>query len=51
MSAPLESGEGVALAIEAAIKDSKVSKESIGLINCHATSTPLGDVAEVKYVT
>ncbi len=48
MSAPLETGEGVCLAIEAALKDAGVRKEEVGLVNAHATSTPLGDVAEVK---
>jgi len=50
MSAPLESGDGVALAIDSALKDGKLSPKDIGLINCHATSTPLGDVAEVKAI-
>jgi 3-oxoacyl-[acyl-carrier-protein] synthase II len=48
MSAPLETGEGVCLAIENALKDAGVRKEEVGLVNAHATSTPLGDVAEVK---
>lgn len=48
MSAPLETGEGVCLAIESALKDAGVRKEEIGLVNAHATSTPLGDVAEIK---
>jgi 3-oxoacyl-[acyl-carrier-protein] synthase II len=50
MSAPLESGEGVMLAIEAALKEAGVRKEDIGVVNAHATSTPLGDVAEMKAV-
>ncbi len=48
MSAPLESGEAVARAIESAIVDAGISKSEIGLVNAHATSTPLGDAAEVK---
>jgi 3-oxoacyl-[acyl-carrier-protein] synthase II len=51
MSAPLETGEGVMMAIEAALKDAGVSKADIGVVNAHATSTPLGDVAEVKALT
>ncbi len=50
MSAPLETGNGVALAIEKAIDSAKVSKKDIKIINCHATSTPLGDIAEVQAV-
>lgn len=48
MSAPLETGDGVVLAIEAALKDAGVRKEEVGLVNAHATSTPLGDAAEVS---
>ncbi len=48
MSAPLENGEGVALAIEQALADAGIAKEEVGLVNAHATSTPLGDAAEVK---
>ena len=50
MSAPLETGEGVAMAIEQALKSSGVAKEDVGIVNCHATSTPLGDVAEVQAI-
>ena len=48
MSAPLETGEGVALAVKSAVEDAGISAEQIGLINGHSTSTPLGDVAEIK---
>ncbi len=48
MSAPLETGDGVAIAINNAIKDAGLQKEDIKVVNCHATSTPLGDVAEVR---
>lgn len=48
MSAPLETGEGVMQAIEAALAEAGVDKSEIGVVNAHATSTPLGDVAEVK---
>lgn len=48
MSAPLESGEGVCQAIQAALADAGVATTDIGVVNAHATSTPLGDVAEVK---
>jgi 3-oxoacyl-[acyl-carrier-protein] synthase II len=51
MSAPLESGDGVCQAIEMALKESGVAKSDIGVVNAHATSTPLGDVAEVKALT
>lgn len=51
MSAPLETGEGVMQAIEMALKEAGVAKTDIGVVNAHATSTPLGDVAEVKALT
>ncbi|MBF0431853.1 MAG: beta-ketoacyl-ACP synthase II [Fibrobacteria bacterium] len=50
ISAPLETGDGVALAINSAIKDADIAKEDIGLVNGHMTSTPLGDAAEVKAI-
>ncbi len=48
MSAPLETGEGVMQAMEAALAEAGIRKEDVGIVNAHATSTPLGDVAEVK---
>ncbi len=48
MSAPLETGEAVAQAIENALADAGVSRTDVGVVNAHATSTPLGDAAEVK---
>ena len=51
MSAPLETGEGVCQAIETALRDAGVAKSDIGVVNAHATSTPLGDVAEIKALT
>jgi 3-oxoacyl-[acyl-carrier-protein] synthase II len=38
--------EGEALAINNALKDAKVSVGEVDYINAHATSTPLGDLAE-----
>jgi 3-oxoacyl-[acyl-carrier-protein] synthase II len=48
MSAPLETGEGVLQSVEAALADAGVPKSEIGVVNAHATSTPLGDVAEIQ---
>lgn len=46
MTAPPESGEGAALAMSNAIKDSGLAQEDIHYINAHGTSTPAGDIAE-----
>ena len=48
MSAPLETGEAVAQAIQLALDDAGIKANEVGIVNAHATSTPLGDVAEVK---
>lgn len=46
MTAPPESGEGAALAMSNAIKDSGLDRKEIHYINAHGTSTPAGDIAE-----
>src|SRR5690606_17554415 len=48
MSAPLETGDAVAQAMRNALADAHVRPEDIGIVNPHATSTPLGDAAECK---
>lgn len=47
---PRADGLGVALCIENAIEDAGIQKEDINYINAHATSTPLGDMAEYNAV-
>ncbi|QTG93425.1 beta-ketoacyl-ACP synthase II [Vibrio fluvialis] len=48
MTSPSEDGSGGALAMEAAMRDAAVAGIQIGYVNAHGTSTPAGDVAEVK---
>ncbi|EKO4006357.1 beta-ketoacyl-ACP synthase II [Vibrio fluvialis] len=48
MTSPSEDGSGGALAMEAAMRDAAVVGAQIGYVNAHGTSTPAGDVAEVK---
>jgi 3-oxoacyl-[acyl-carrier-protein] synthase II len=43
---PDESGIGAAKAMERALCDGRIDPTSIGYINAHGTSTPLGDAAE-----
>ncbi len=50
MTAPSEDGSGGALAMEAAMRDAGITGEQIGYINAHGTSTPAGDVAELRGV-
>lgn len=50
MTAPHETGEGMALAMKRAIKDAGIAKEDIGHINAHATSTQLNDSTETKAI-
>lgn len=48
MTEPRSDGEGVALCIRNALEHAQVAVEDINYINAHATSTPVGDMAEVN---
>ena len=50
MTAPSPDGSGGALAMEAAMRDAGITGEQVGYINAHGTSTPAGDVAELRGV-
>ncbi len=50
MTAPSEDGAGASLSISRAISDAGISTNDIDYINAHATSTPLGDLAECNAV-
>lgn len=41
-------GEGLRMAIENALKYSEVAPEEVDYVNAHATSTPIGDLSEIK---
>ncbi|MBK9328483.1 MAG: beta-ketoacyl-ACP synthase II [Sphingobacteriales bacterium] len=50
ITAPNPEGESVADVMTDALLDAAVRKEDIDYINTHGTSTPLGDIAEVKAI-
>ncbi|GFS43172.1 3-ketoacyl-acyl carrier protein synthase I [Actinidia rufa] len=50
MTDPRADGLGVSSCIERSLEDAGVSPEEVNYINAHATSTPVGDVAEVNAI-
>jgi 3-oxoacyl-[acyl-carrier-protein] synthase II len=50
IAAPDEQGSGAFKAMEFALRDAELPADSVGYINAHGTSTPLGDKAEVAAV-
>jgi 3-oxoacyl-[acyl-carrier-protein] synthase II len=47
---PRSDGKGIALCINNALKNAGVDASEIDYINAHATSTPVGDMAEIEAI-
>jgi 3-oxoacyl-[acyl-carrier-protein] synthase II len=50
MTNPLSDGSEVARCMKEAIKSANLSPEDIDYINAHGTSTPIGDLCEIKAI-
>lgn len=51
MTATHLEGLGAAKAIELALHEAKINPEEVDYLNTHATSTPVGDLSEIKAIT
>jgi len=50
MTAPHPEGEGAARVMELALAEAGLGTDEVDYINVHGTSTPLGDIAEIKAI-
>jgi 3-oxoacyl-[acyl-carrier-protein] synthase II len=50
LTAPQPEGKGAYLAMKNTLEEAKLSIEDVDHINTHGTSTPLGDIAEIKAI-
>ncbi len=50
MTAPHPEGHGVTRVMKLALQDAGINADEVHYINTHATSTPLGDIAEIKAI-
>ena len=50
LTAPHPEGEGARLVMTNALRDAKIDPVEVDYINVHGTSTPLGDISEIKAI-
>lgn len=50
MTSPPEDGDGARRSMAIAVADAKLNPDQVGYINAHATSTGVGDIAEVQAI-
>ena len=50
MTAPHPEGKGASLVMKNALQDANLQPSAIDYINVHGTSTPLGDISEIKAI-
>jgi 3-oxoacyl-[acyl-carrier-protein] synthase II len=50
MTSPPEDGDGARRSMEAALRDGGIEPSAVGYVNAHATSTGVGDIAEVNAI-
>ena len=50
ITAPAETGDGGFRAMQAAVRDANLSASDLDYINAHGTSTPLGDMIELRAI-
>lgn len=50
MTAPRSDGLGALLAMQSALRDAGLTRDHVGYVNAHATSTPIGDAIEASAI-
>ncbi|MDX1618475.1 MAG: beta-ketoacyl-ACP synthase II [Balneolaceae bacterium] len=51
MTATHPEGKGAKEAMKRALEDGNLNTDDVDYLNCHATSTPVGDISEIKAIT
>ncbi len=50
LSAPHPDGDGASACMRMALRHAKLNPEEVGYVNAHATSTPMGDLCEIRAI-